>query len=175
MDYAPNISAAQRFAEAILPEIRRTHLAAQFHIVGRAPTPDVRALADDCTVRVWGEVPAVQPFVAAADCVVAPLTIARGVQNKVLEAMAMGRPVLLSPEAATGIPATDGLHFAVADGDSAFADAALRVLADRERASAMGYAARRFVIERMSWPAMLEPLPELVGRQKQREERLDAA
>ena len=175
MDYAPNVAAVQRFAKAILPEIRRTHLAAQFHIVGRAPAAEVRALEDGCTVRVWGEVPAVQPFVAAADIVVAPLTIARGVQNKVLEALAMARPVLLSPEAATGIPATDGVHFAVAESDEAFAAHALRLLADRAAASTMGAAARRFVIERMSWPAMLEPLPALVGRQRQRQERLDAA
>jgi glycosyltransferase involved in cell wall biosynthesis len=166
MDYPPNVAAAKRFASAILPQVRRTHLAAQFHIVGRAPTPEVRRLQSENGVRVWGEVGAVQPFLAAADIVVAPLAIARGIQNKVLEAMAMARPVLLTPDAATGIAGTDGVHFAVEESDSALAARALDLLADRKAAAAMGAAARRFVVETMSWPAMLAPLPELVGRKR---------
>jgi sugar transferase (PEP-CTERM/EpsH1 system associated) len=174
MDYPPNVAAVQRFARAILPELCRTHLAAQFHIVGRAPTAEVRALESE-GVRVWGEVSAVQPFLAAADVVVAPLTIARGIQNKVLEAMAMARPVLLTPDAATGIAATDGVHFAVEDSDTALAARALALLADAPGAVAMGRAARRFVVETMSWPAMLAPLPRLVGREARGEGRRNAA
>jgi sugar transferase (PEP-CTERM/EpsH1 system associated) len=175
MDYPPNVAAVERFARAILPEIRRTHLAAQFHIVGRAPTAEVRALGGLAGVRVWGEVAAVQPFLAAADMVVAPLTIARGVQNKVLEAMAMARPVLLTPAAATGIGAADGIHFAVEDSDAGLAARALALLADRGAAAKMGAAARRFVRETMSWPAMLAPLPRLVGREAQAQRQRDAA
>ena len=174
MDYPPNIAAAQRFAGTILPEIRRKHLAAQFHIVGRAPTTEVRALEGE-GVRVWGEVPAVQPFLAAADIVVAPLTIARGIQNKVLEAMAMARPVLLTTDAATGIAATDGIHFAVEGSDAGVVSRALTVLADVNAAIAMGRAARRFVIETMSWPAMLAPLPRLVGREARAQGQRNAA
>nr|WP_166176292.1 TIGR03087 family PEP-CTERM/XrtA system glycosyltransferase [Altererythrobacter segetis] len=174
MDYPPNIAAVQRFARMILPEIRRAHLAAQFHIVGRAPTAEVRAL-EGGGVRVWGEVPGVQPFLAGADLVVAPLTIARGIQNKVLEAMAMARPALLTTDAATGIAATDGVHFAVEDGDAGFVSRALALLGDRTAAAAMGRAARRFVIETMSWPAMLAPLPRLVGREARVQGRRDAA
>jgi sugar transferase (PEP-CTERM/EpsH1 system associated) len=174
MDYPPNVAAVQRFARAILPEIRRTHLAAQFHIVGRAPTAEVRALEDE-GVRVWGEVPAVQPFLAAADIVVAPLSIARGIQNKVLEAMAMARPVLLTPDAATGIAASDGIHFAVEDSDAGFAARALTLLADARTAAGMGGAARRFVIETMSWPAVLAPLPRLLGRRESTQGQRNAA
>jgi sugar transferase (PEP-CTERM/EpsH1 system associated) len=170
MDYPPNIVAVQRFALAILPEIRRTHLAAQFHIVGRAPTAEVRALEGE-GVRVWGEVAAVQPFLTGADIVVAPLTIARGIQNKVLEAMAMARPVLLTPDAATGIAATNGIHFAVEQSDAGFVSRALTLLADAKAAGAMGRAARRFVVETMSWPAMLAPLSRLVGREKAQGQR----
>ncbi len=94
----------------------------------------------------------------------APLTIARGMQNKVLEAMAMARPVLLTPDAATGIAATNGVHFAVAESDADLLAGALALLSDKRSAAAMGAAARRFVIETMSWPAMLAPLPRLVGR-----------
>jgi sugar transferase (PEP-CTERM/EpsH1 system associated) len=175
MDYPPNVAAVERFARAGLPEIRRTHLAAQFHIVGRAPTAEVRALGGLAGVCVWGEVAAVQPFLAAADMVVAPLTIARGVQNKVLEAMAMARPVLLTPAAATGIGAADGIHFAIEDSDAGLAARALALLADRGAAASMGAAARRFVRETMSWPAMLAPLPRLVGREAHAQRQRDAA
>jgi sugar transferase (PEP-CTERM/EpsH1 system associated) len=175
MDYPPNVAAVQRVARAILPEVRQVHLAAQFHIVGRAPTAEVRALAGIDGARVWGEVPAVQPFLAAADLVVAPLAIARGVQNKVLEAMAMARPVLLTPGAATGIDAVDGVHFAVEDGDEALVARALGLLANRNAAGMMGAAARRLVIDTLSWPAMLAPLPDLLGREPKPEGRRDAA
>lgn len=175
MDYAPNVAAVLRFAGAMLPQVRLHHPAAQFHVVGRSPTPEVRSLDGSGGVRVWGEVPAVQPFLAAADLVVAPLAIARGVQNKVLEAMAMARPVLLTPAAATGIGGSDGIHFAVADGDEALVRRALSLLADSERAAAMGRAARRLAVEEMSWTAMLAPLPALLGRAGRREGRRDAA
>jgi sugar transferase (PEP-CTERM/EpsH1 system associated) len=175
MDYPPNVAAARRVAHAILPGIRKTHPAAQFHVVGRAPSAEVRALATILGVRVWGEVPAVQPFLAAADIVLAPLAIARGVQNKVLEAMAMARPVLLTPEAATGIEASDPIHFAVAESDQAIIARALQLLADPQAAGAMGGAARRFVTECMSWPAMLAPLPALLGREARCDGQRDAA
>ena len=162
MDYPPNVAAVQRMARAILPAIRARFPSARFHVVGRAPTAAVRALDGQGGVRVWGEVPDVRPFLAAADLVVAPLSIARGVQNKVLEAMAMARAVVLSPEAATGIEAVDGVHFAIGADDSALAAAAVRLLSDREAADRMGMAAREHVVARQGWSAMLEPLAELL-------------
>jgi len=113
---------------------------------------------------VWGEVPDVRPFLTAADLVLAPLTIARGVQNKVLEAMAMARPVVLTPVAATGIPGEDEVHFAVAESDEALVERALALLARPAAAQALGEAARRLVVERMSWAAMLASLPAILGR-----------
>jgi hypothetical protein len=97
------------------------------------------------------------------------------VQNKVLEAMAMARPVLLTPEAATGIEASDPIHFAVAESDQAIIARALQLLADPQAAGAMGGAARRFVTECMSWPAMLAPLPALLGREARCDGQRDAA
>jgi sugar transferase (PEP-CTERM/EpsH1 system associated) len=163
MDYPPNVAAVERMALRIFPDVRR-HAGAVFHIVGRAAGPAVRRLERLEGVRVWGEVPDVRPFLAAADLVVAPLCIARGVQNKVLEAMAMARPVLLSPEAAAGIEALDQVHFSIAADDRAFVDRGLALLADGPRASAMGEAARRYVVERQGWDAMLAPLAKLIGR-----------
>lgn len=174
MDYPPNVAAAERIAKRLLPAIRARVPGATLHIVGRAPTPQVRRLDGTDGVTVWGEVPDVRPFLAAADVVLAPLAIARGVQNKVLEAMAMARPVVLSAEAAAGIPATDGEHFAVGGNDAALADHVVTLLADPARARAMGQTARRFVVERQGWDAMLAPLAGLVGREPPKVRR-DAA
>jgi polysaccharide biosynthesis protein PslH len=162
MDYPPNIAAVERFARAILPRLREA-AKAQFHIVGRAPTAEVTRLGGLPGVRVWGEVPDVRPFLAGASAVVAPLTLARGVQNKVLEAMAMARPVLLSPEAATGIDARDGEHFAICRDDAAFVAAAGEITTDQTRAEAMGRAARAFVIAEMSWEAFEAQLAAILG------------
>src|SRR5690606_14562716 len=110
MDYRPNIDAVRWFAADILPLVRRRHPAARFAIVGRAPTSEVRALETLDGVTVTGEVPDVRPWLAAADVIVAPLLLARGVQNKLLEAMAMARPVVASTAAATGIDAMPDEH-----------------------------------------------------------------
>ncbi len=174
MDYAPNVAAALRTAERLLPEIRKAHPGASFHVVGRAPVPQLRRLDGQGGVRVWGEVPDVRPFLAAADAVLAPLEIARGIQNKVLEAMAMARPVVLSPEAATGIDAHDGEHFAVGADDLALIDRTLALLQDAAAAGAMGAAARRNVVEHQGWAAMLAPLGGIVGARRA-EARRDAA
>ena len=163
MDYPPNVAAVVRFATRIMPAIRETIPGACFHIVGRKPSPEVAALDGYDGTRVWGPVEDMRPWLAAADLVVAPLEIARGVQNKVLEAMAMSRPVLLSLEAATGIAAQDGKEFAVAESDAAFIARALALLAAPTEREAMGLAARNFTADRQSWPAMLVDLSEIVG------------
>ncbi|VVT16155.1 TIGR03087 family PEP-CTERM/XrtA system glycosyltransferase [Erythrobacter sp. EC-HK427] len=163
MDYAPNIAAVARFAQGILPRIRKAHPLAEFHIVGRAPTAEVSRLGERDGVTVWGAVPDVRPFLAAATIVTAPLTIARGVQNKVLEAMAMARCVLVSPEAATGIDAKHGAQFVIGDTDHALATHALHLLDRPAEREAIGAAARSFVQSQMSWPAMLADLPALMG------------
>lgn len=168
MDYAPNVEAARRAIERLMPRIRQRHPAARFHVVGRAPVPELRALDGVNGARVWGEVADVRPFLAAADLVLAPLAIARGVQNKVLEAMAMARPVVLSSEAATGIPGADGKHFAVGASDDALVGHVLTLLDEPAKARRMGDAARRLVVERLSWPATLARLPALAGRQRRR-------
>ncbi|WP_293703396.1 MULTISPECIES: TIGR03087 family PEP-CTERM/XrtA system glycosyltransferase [unclassified Sphingopyxis] len=163
MDYRPNIDAVRWFAADILPLIRQQHPAARFAIVGRAPTEEVRALAKLPGVIVTGKVPDVRPWLAAADAVVAPLLLARGVQNKLLEAMAMARPVVASAAAATGIDATPGDHLLVADGTAAMADAVGALFDDRAAAAAMGQAARARMIARYGWDARLAPLGELLG------------
>lgn len=163
MDYRPNIDAVRWFAADILPLIRRRHAQARFAIVGRAPTEEVRALGQRPGVIVTGEVPDVRPWLAAADAVVAPLLLARGVQNKLLEAMAMARPVVASPAAATGIDAMPGTHLRVADGADAFADAVCTLLDDPVAAAEMGQAARAQMIARYGWAARMAPLADLLA------------
>ena len=163
MDYPPNVAAVMRFATRILPAIRARFPQCEFHVVGRRPTAQVSALDRLGGVRVWGRVDDVRSWLAAADLVVAPLEIARGVQNKVLEALAMGRAVLASGEAATGIAARDGIEIAIAEDDAAFVAQALRLLGDPAARARLGDAARRFAVERLSWPATLADLPAIVG------------
>jgi polysaccharide biosynthesis protein PslH len=175
MDYKPNVAAALRAIERIMPAIRSVHPAAQFHAVGRAPAAELVARDGTNGARVWGEVADVRPFLAAADVAMAPLAIARGVQNKVLEAMAMARPVLVSAAAATGLPGHDGQHFTVANSDQEFAVRALDLLARPLEAQAMGRAARRLVVETASWPAVLADLPHIVAVPEPTVARADAA
>jgi sugar transferase (PEP-CTERM/EpsH1 system associated) len=163
MDYMPNVNAARRVIDRILPLVRAARPEATFHVVGRNPTGELVARDGRNGCHVWGRVDDIRPWLAAADCAVIPLEIGRGVQNKVLEAMAMALPVVLTPEAATGIAARDGEEFAIADSDAALAAAVLVLLDDGTRAKAMGTAARRFVVDNVGWEAALVPLAQIVG------------
>ncbi|MDM7956523.1 TIGR03087 family PEP-CTERM/XrtA system glycosyltransferase [Blastomonas sp.] len=158
MDYAPNVDAVTHFARAVQPKVRAMHPDACFHIVGRNPTPAVQALARLPGVDVAGAVDDIRPWIASADVVVAPLRIARGIQNKVLEAMAMARPVVASGAAAEGIIAKDGEHFVIAADDATMAAAIHALVADPARVKAMGQAARDHMLQSYQWDAQLAPL-----------------
>lgn len=164
MDYRPNIEAVSRFAHACMPSIRARCGGARFAIVGRAPVAEVRALAGLPGVIVTGEVPDTRPWLAAADVVVAPLAVARGVQNKLLEAMAMGCAVVASPAAAEGLDAKPGRDLIVADGDDVTAEAVVDLLDDAGLVAALGAAARSRMVARCGWDAVLSPLADLLAR-----------
>ncbi|WP_077508113.1 TIGR03087 family PEP-CTERM/XrtA system glycosyltransferase [Sphingomonas sp. LM7] len=161
MDYRPNIEAVTWFAEEILPGVQATHPGAEFAIVGRNPSDAVKALADRDGVIVTGEVADVRGWLSAAAVVVAPLKLARGIQNKVLEAMAMARPVVASAAAAEGIDhkGTIAVGASVAD----MVEAVTRLLSERETADRLGRGARARVIARYGWDARLAPLDALLG------------
>jgi sugar transferase (PEP-CTERM/EpsH1 system associated) len=162
MDYRPNIEAVESFARETLPAIRAREPRARFAIVGRSPAREVRALGDIPGVVVTGGVPDVRGWLAAADVVVAPLRIARGIQNKVLEAMAMARPVVASPQAAEGIDAEHGAHLLVAAHPAEEAAMILSLLAEPSRARQLGIAARARMEQRYRWAATLERLPDML-------------
>lgn len=156
MDYRPNVDAVTWFARSVLPMIPDAH----FAIVGRAPTPAVRTLAA-ANVTVTGEVADVRGWLAAADVVVAPLQLARGVQNKVLEAMAMARPVVASTGAAEGIDHAGTIR--IATDAREYAESVTALLRDPAGAAALGEAAREQVMARYGWDARLAPLDDLLG------------
>ncbi|WP_270939094.1 TIGR03087 family PEP-CTERM/XrtA system glycosyltransferase, partial [Falsiroseomonas oryzae] len=155
MNYRPNIEAVVWFAEEVLPRLRAAPPAGvappEFHIVGTNPAPAVQALAQRPGVHVTGAVPDVRPYVAHAAVAVAPLRIARGIQNKVLEAMAMARPVVASPQAFEGVRAEPGRDLLVADGADATATRVAEVLAGAH--PGLGTAARAAVAAGHDWDA----------------------
>lgn len=156
MSYWPNVDAVCWFAESVFPGVRQRFANASFNIVGADPAAQVRALARLPGVRVSGRVADVRPWLAHAALAVAPLRIARGIQNKVLEAMAMAKPVVLSAEALQGIDAQDGYELLLARDAPAMQEAVCRVL--EGRAAGVGAAARRFVLSQFDWEASLARL-----------------
>ena len=163
MDYAPNVEAALRVIERLLPAIRSACTKTTFHIVGRNPPPELTRHGGRDGVHVWGGVEDIRPWMAAADLALVPLELARGIQNKVLEAMAMALPTVLTGAAATGIGGIDGQHFIVADGDEALIDQVTRLIVHPRQALNIGRAARQFVVENLSWQASLAPLAGMLG------------
>jgi len=162
MDYWPNVDAVIWFARKVFPEIRRALPDARFCIVGARPRPEVVGLAQVPGVTVTGTVADVRPYIAHAKLAVAPLRMARGVQNKVLEAMAMARPVLASPQAVEGIEARVGTELLVAADERAYVEEATRLL-KLEEASAIGAAARARVLASYDWQRSLSRFERLLA------------
>ena len=161
MDYPPNIEAVTGFAAYALPIVRGVVADARFAIVGRNPDPSLLKLGEG--VEVIGAVPDIRPWLARASVVVAPLRLARGIQNKVLEAMAMARPVVASPAAFQGIDAVPGSEIVVASDWDAEARATIELLRDAARGEAIGRAARARVEARYGWAARLAPLDQMLS------------
>jgi sugar transferase (PEP-CTERM/EpsH1 system associated) len=165
MDYRPNVAGALRFATEVMPKVRVSRPDARFVIVGRKPDAALRRIDGRAGVRVTGAVADVRSWIAAADIVVAPLEIARGIQNKVLEGMAMARPVIASPAAFAGIDAVPGRDLIVA-GHDVMAAAVLDLLENKAKAATIGASARALVERRYAWAARLTPLAAMVGRDR---------
>jgi sugar transferase (PEP-CTERM/EpsH1 system associated) len=150
MDYWPNIDGVSWFVADMLPRLRARWPRARFYIVGRSPSPQVQALAGEHVV-VTGTVPDVRPYLQHAAAVVAPLRVARGIQNKILEAMAMAKPVITVPSCADAIGATSRQGLLRAETVDAFEQALQPLLDAPEHAEVLGLAARQFVLQRYSW------------------------
>ena len=159
MDYYANVDAVRWFAESAFPAVRAAVPDALFAIVGTNPAAPVRALARPGAILVTGRVEDVRPYLAHAAAVIAPLRIARGVQNKVLEAMAMARPLVATGNAVQGIPGAAQAGVIVRDAGSEFAAAVIEVLT---RGSGIAMDSRRFVLDRHTWPTQVGIVSELL-------------
>ncbi|MDY0747237.1 TIGR03087 family PEP-CTERM/XrtA system glycosyltransferase [Paucibacter sp. R3-3] len=157
MDYWPNVDAVSWFARDILPALRQRFPALRLYIVGRAPTPAVQALAGEA-VNVTGGVPDVRPYLQHAAAVVAPLRLARGLQNKVLEAMAMARPVIAAEACVRAITADALPGLLPAEREADYVERVSAMLSDRTAADLVGRDARAFVLRAYTWDAHLAGL-----------------
>lgn len=164
MDYLPNIDGCVWFARKILPKLRERRPNVRFTIVGSRPSAEVKALAELPGVTVTGFVDEPKDWLLKASVSVAPLRIARGIQNKVLEALALGLPVVGTTSATQGVEGRPGEHFLVRDDAEGQVAAVLELLDAPERALELGRAGRRFVEERYDWEVALAPLDDLVAR-----------
>ncbi|MEM9704606.1 MAG: TIGR03087 family PEP-CTERM/XrtA system glycosyltransferase [Pseudomonadota bacterium] len=170
MDYPPNVEAVYWLADRVWPLVMRNMPEARFAIVGAKPTAEVRALVSKPGVLVTGAVDDIRPWLANAKVAAAPLAIARGVQNKVLEAMAMGLPVIASTGAAEGLGLKDGDIGPVirrtesADCEAEWASAIVRLLESSERRQELGSRARAVAVDQYSWSDQLAPFLDAVAR-----------
>jgi polysaccharide biosynthesis protein PslH len=164
MDYYPNQQAVQWFCATVWPELRRRHGELRFLVVGAEPPPSIRALGRLPGVTVTGSVPDVRPYLERAALTVAPLIIARGTQNKILESMAMGTPVVTSRQALGGVDAVPGVHLLVADAADDWVGSIEAVLNDRGWRAQLATAARARVLSHHSWPASMHRLDDMIGK-----------
>jgi glycosyltransferase involved in cell wall biosynthesis len=157
-EYAPNVDAALRLATEIFPQVQARIPGVRLWLVGNAPPPELLALQENkglnpiarTNVRVTGRVPDVRPYLARAGVFVSPLRLGAGIKNKVLEALAMGCPVVGTPLSMDGIAVRDGEHVLTADGD-ALVEAILRVLQDADLQAHLSTNGRKLVEARYSW------------------------
>ncbi|MFK7788691.1 MAG: TIGR03087 family PEP-CTERM/XrtA system glycosyltransferase [Phycisphaeraceae bacterium] len=162
MSYKPNVDAVTWFARQVMPRILAGLPNARFDIVGKSPVSQVKMLDELPGVRVVGPVVNTADSLRASAIAVAPMKIAPGVQNKVLEAMACGLPVVCSPAAASGIDALTSEHFLVGGDAADYAAQCARLLLNPIERSRLGAAARSRVEQRYDWPSAVAPMIELM-------------
>jgi sugar transferase (PEP-CTERM/EpsH1 system associated) len=164
MDYYPNQQCMADFCAEVWPRLRARRPSVKLQIVGADPSPAMRRLAELPGVTVTGSVPDVRPYVMRAALTVAPLRIARGTQNKILEAMAMGVPVVTTTVAAGGVDAVPGEHLLTADTPDDLAETILRVLEQASLRDRLAKAGRERVLSNHAWPSSMRRLDAIVER-----------
>jgi sugar transferase (PEP-CTERM/EpsH1 system associated) len=164
MDYYPNQQCMHAFCANVFPLLRKRRPSTRLSIVGASPPTHIRKLGDIPGVTVTGSVPDVRPYVRRSAVMVAPLSIARGTQNKILEAMAMGVPVVTSPIAALGVDAKQGDHFLVAKDAEEQAAAILRIVGDSSERRRLSKAGRARVLSNHSWSRSMQRLDRIIER-----------
>ncbi len=163
MGYAPNVDAARFFYEQIFPSVRAQVPDATWTVVGTNPAPEVVALAADDAVTVTGRVPDLRAYLHRAQVAVDPLRVGAGLQNKVLEGMATGLPMVITPVANEGIQAPHPDTVFVADEPDSFAQRVVELLQSADERRRMGAAARAFIVKNWSWEKHFGDLEQMVG------------
>ncbi|WP_435176465.1 glycosyltransferase [Halorussus sp. AFM4] len=167
MDYFPNEDAVKYFATNVFPHVRERHPEAEFLIVGGHPSERVQSLESHQNVTVTGFVESLVEYLSEADVVVAPMRFGTGIQNKILEAMALGKAVVTTPLGNEGIDGDDGTHFIVVDSASPFADAVSSLLDDPDDRMRIGKNARDLIHDRYSWskigPTLIEAIEKVLA------------
>jgi glycosyltransferase involved in cell wall biosynthesis len=164
MDWLPNEDAMQYFCRDILPLVRAEEPTVRLSIVGRAPTPAVKRLADEHGIVVTGRVDDVRPYMREAAVYVVPLRIGGGTRLKIFEAMSMGKAVVSTTIGAEGLPVTSGEHVMLADDPTTFARAVVGLLRDADRRAELETAARALVVEHYDWSAVAGSLEQALER-----------
>jgi sugar transferase (PEP-CTERM/EpsH1 system associated) len=164
MDYYPNQECMARFCKEVWPLLKQRRAGLKLLIVGADPSPEMRALGDLPGVTVTGSVPDVRPYIRSSALMVAPLAIARGTQNKILEAMGMGVPVVTSSAAAGGVDAEAERHFLVADSAADIAAAVLRIVEQPELRARLATDGRARMLSHHAWPRSMQRLDGIIDR-----------
>jgi hypothetical protein len=162
MDYFPNQQAMLFFSNEVFPLIREARPAATLTIIGAEPFAEIRRLAARDGITVTGTVPDVRDYVRRSAVSVAPLSIARGTQNKIIECMAMGVPVVTSPEAVGGVDAVPGEHLWVARSPREYASKLLTLMTDPAARQRLALAARARVETHHSWANSMAKLDQII-------------
>jgi sugar transferase (PEP-CTERM/EpsH1 system associated) len=158
MDYFPNVDAVQHFAKDVVPIIRSQVPTARFVIAGRSPGPEVRRLAEDPAIHVTGAVPDIRPYLQAAAVAVAPMRIARGVQNKILEALAMDVSIVSSAAAANALPPDLAVLLATESEPRSFADRVVTYFLNPPKRTGFLRSSIKSYIDNLDLPSQLEQL-----------------
>lgn len=169
MDYYPNRQAVEFFCRELLPRLQRRRPALRFEVIGANPPRSIRELARLSGVSVTGSVADVRPYVARAALTVAPLTIARGTQNKVLESMAMGVPVVCSPIVSKGVDAIPGEHLLCASSSEEYVTLIEQVLESAALRRRLASAGRNRVLTHHSWAGAMARLDTLISAALERQ------
>ena len=163
MDYEPNVDGVSWFVDECWPKLRQRYEDAQLLIVGSRPSAAVQALAQHPGVEVTGRVPETPPYFDQSSVAIAPLRLARGVQNKVLEAMSMGLPTVSTPQAAQGLGAVPEGTVSIADTPEATIEAITSLFDNPDQARARGRAAAEWVRAHFRWENMYERLDQALA------------
>ena len=162
MDYYANVDGVKWFCKNIFPIVKDRYPKIQFYIVGNNPNPEIQKLGSNKCINVTGFVEDIRPYYNNADICVIPLRIARGIQNKVLEAMSMGKAVVTTSAAVQSIKATSGVHLLVEDNFDKFAEAVSMLLENHTLRNYLGTNARQFVKSNYNWQQNMKKFDELV-------------